>query len=90
MFIIPGIRKVNQLLLNKFFISCNNSTSKAFVRTEFKNNVGIIYLCDPTRLNALTVEMGNQFITAVDEMITRANKKEIRTVVITGEGINIY
>lgn len=56
------------------------------VRTSISDGVGWIYLSDPSRLNALTVAMGEQFVSAVDEMVYASNSGTIRSCVITGDG----
>ena len=66
-----------------------SSISAPLVRSEILGNVGIIYLSDPSRLNALTVEMGEQFLLAVDTMIAAGNTKSIRSCIITGDGKNL-
>ena len=60
--------------------------SRLLVRTEIVGKVGIISLSDPSRLNALTVEMGEQFLLAVDKMIAASNSHKIRLCIITGDG----
>ncbi len=78
-------------------ISCNiqlftkircNISNRAIqsVKTSFIDNVGVITLSDPVRLNALTVEMGESFKAAVDLMTVAADEQRIRAVVVTGEG----
>lgn len=63
-----------------------NSTQ--LVRTDIINDdVGVIYLNDPARLNALTVPMGKQFVKAVEEMNTAANEQKIRSCIVTGNGM---
>lgn len=42
-----------------------NST---LVTSEIKNGIGVITLNDPKRLNALTEQMGTQFVDTVNEM----------------------
>jgi enoyl-CoA hydratase/carnithine racemase len=56
------------------------------VRTVVKDGVGWIYLSDPSRLNALTVAMGEQFMCAVDTMVHAANSGDIRSCIVTGDG----
>ena len=62
------------------------STSSQLVHTRIENSVGIITLSDPTRLNALTVNMGESFKEAVALMSTAAKEQRIRAVVVTGDG----
>lgn len=67
-----------------------SSILRSLVRTEFREvygqRIGLILLSDHTKLNALTVEMGKQFQSAVEAMSNSAKNQEIRGCVITGEG----
>ena len=62
------------------------SSATSLVRTEYIGSTGVIYLSDPTRLNALTVSMGAQFMEAVDEMCQASDEQKIRACVVTGDG----
>lgn len=64
----------------------NFSAIGQFVKTRIENEIGIITLCDPARLNALTVNMGENFKAAVAEFTVAAKEQRIRAVVVTGEG----
>ena len=67
-----------------------SSNIPTLVRTEFIGSTGIIYLSDPTRLNALTVAMGSQFVNAVEEMRLASEDQKIRACIITGDGNIIH
>ena len=71
------------LLHRRFTASC---VSSEFVKTKIENEIGIITLSDPKRLNALTVAMGENFRSAVAELTQAAKEQRIRAVVVTGEG----
>jgi hypothetical protein len=43
-------------------------SSHHLVTSTIKEEIGVITLCDPSRLNALTQEMGEQFVTHVEQM----------------------
>lgn len=61
--------------------------STSLVVSEVKDRIGFIRLNDPSRMNALTVEMGDEFLTAVDRMIRAAHNQDIRACIVTGAGI---
>lgn len=65
---------------------CVLQTRRGFVKSAIVDNVGVITLNDPARLNALTVEMGDQFKAVVDSFVVAAKEQKIRSVVVTGEG----
>jgi hypothetical protein len=44
------------------------STGSPLVTSVIKDQIGIITLCDPSRLNALSEDMGEQFVASVDLM----------------------
>lgn len=63
------------------------SSNLKLVRTSYiEDTIGVIYLSDPMRLNALTVSMGAQFMEAVEEMVKASNSQKIRACIITGDG----
>jgi enoyl-CoA hydratase/carnithine racemase len=71
-------------------ISPFSSGAGALVKTSLigkGGRVGLIKLNDPSKFNALTVEMGDQFRMAVEEMRRRAVNQEIRACIVTGEGV---
>lgn len=45
-----------------------NRCQSTLVTSEIVNNIGIITLNDPKRLNALTANMGEQFVAHVNNM----------------------
>lgn len=76
--------------MKRRFLGRLYSSSTNLVRSEViahKNSgVGIIRLSDPMRLNALTVDMGKDFVRAVELMQHKAKNQEIRCCIVTGEG----
>lgn len=60
------------------------------IKTEIKRhgeiNIGYVILSDYVKLNALTVEMGQQFKVAINEMTEASKNQDIRGCIITGEG----
>lgn len=64
----------------------NTQLVKSEIRKIDGHGIGIITLCDPKKLNALTVNMGDQFVKVTDEMAAAARKQEIRACIFTGEG----
>ena len=62
-------------------------STNSLVKTAVEGPVGKIILNDPARLNALTVDMGQQFVNAVREMTDLALSQQIRACIITGEGM---
>lgn len=63
-----------------------SAASSQFVNTRIENEIGIITLSDPARLNALTVNMGEEFKKAVTQFTIAAKEQKIRAVVVTGDG----
>ena len=59
---------MRRIYLSRSSVSISSRNGSSFVKSETRGNVGIITLCDPARLNALTAAMGEQFVAAVDEM----------------------
>ncbi|MEA4853019.1 MAG: enoyl-CoA hydratase/isomerase family protein [Christensenella sp.] len=53
------------------------------IRTEYRDNIKWIYLDRPSQLNALNEEMLDELIVTIDEI---DKDKDVRCVVITGEG----
>lgn len=59
----------------------------SLVRTDIlPDKTGLITLCDPSRLNALTEPMGLEFTAAVNHMNELAANQTIRSCIVTGEG----
>lgn len=71
--------------LSARFIS-KTAAGVELVKVQIVDNVGVIKLSDPNRLNALTVDMGEQFVSAVSQMTTAAKEQRIRAVIVTGDG----
>lgn len=63
-----------------------NYTSKSLVESYVKDHVGVIVLNDPKKLNALTEDMGVQFVGCVNIMKKNAEEQKIRSCIITGAG----
>lgn len=61
-------------------------TGGEFIKISIIDEVGLITLSDPGRLNALTVNMGESFTSAVAALTVAAKDQLIRAVVITGDG----
>jgi enoyl-CoA hydratase/carnithine racemase len=57
-----------------------------FIKISIVDQVGVITLSDPGRLNALTVDMGESFKSAVAALTVAAKDQLIRAVVVTGDG----
>ncbi len=57
-----------------------------FVKISVVDKIGIITLSDPGRLNALTVDMGESFKSAVAALTVAAKEQLIRAVIVTGDG----
>lgn len=53
-----------------------------------EGKTSVITLADPRRLNALTVEMGKEFIDVVAKVVELANLQKTNACIVTGEGGN--
>lgn len=78
---------------NRYYFRCNSNISSALVRSEVIHshdsngkNIGIIYLSDKLKLNALTIDMARDFKQVVNDMKQKAISQEIRACIITGDG----
>lgn len=69
-----------------YIVAGATRNATTLVETSITDNIGLITLNDPARLNALTVEMGDAFLVAVDQMIAAAKQQQVRAVVVTGKG----
>lgn len=63
-----------------------SSVVNSLVKASYVGNVGVIQLNDPSKLNALSVELGKQFVVAVREMVHASNMQQIRSCIIKGSG----
>lgn len=61
-------------------------TFSNYVITREVDNIGIIELNDPDRMNAMTVEMGEAFKAAVERYSILASEQKIRAVIVKGKG----
>lgn len=73
-------------ILSTYTAGAVRGLSSQLVETSSAGSVGIITLNDPSRLNALTVEMGEQFSEAVEYFSKEARDQRIRSIVVTGSG----
>lgn len=55
----------------------------SLVKVEIKDHVATITLNDPKKYNALSLQMGQEFSKALDDLKTN---KDVRVIVLTGEG----
>jgi enoyl-CoA hydratase/carnithine racemase len=67
-------------------LSVNARYATSLVEVSVVDRIGLITLNDPARLNALTVDMGDAFVVAVDQMTAAAKQQQVRAVVVTGKG----
>ena len=80
------VRSFNsKILKNKAIFLLRNSLS-SLIKTEIRNKIGLISLCDPLKLNSLSEEMGTQFFNAVLEMNVAAKEHRVRACIVTGQG----
>jgi enoyl-CoA hydratase/carnithine racemase len=63
-----------------------HSEVRKLVDVYVNNGVGVIVLNDPKKLNALTEDMGYQFVDAVSMMKRASQDQLIRSCIITGSG----
>lgn len=77
----PCFRSLGSLKFN-----CSITTSKKYVKTSFVDDIGVIIMSDPKRLNALTCEMGKEFTESVYQMREAAEEQRIRACILMGEG----
>lgn len=59
---------------------------RKFVKLEQLDETVILKLSDPSRMNAMTVEMGREFNEVLKDIEFDVNQQKVRSVIITGDG----
>ena len=80
---ISRLLKTSSPLYNGTNETINTDTSLVTCDFRHDNKIALVSFNTPSKLNALTVEMGAAFKSIVDEL---AAKDELRAVVLTGTG----
>ena len=68
------------------FLSSSADDGRLVTVETVANGVAKITLNDPKHLNALTVDMGDAFLDAIDSVATSVRRGEVRAAVLTGAG----